>query len=210
MKRISLVMLVVALALPMLALVGPVSAQAGVTVWDEGCVIYAQGKSLTGGTYLLEVWDDLELIGSATVGVDAGESFLLAADLGGKAIGSLFSGIGVYVYESGALIWASDPYGFVSCDDVCEIKIPSGSVVGELLVPTNTYWGPGEEFMIQPQTVLIPSPDNKAFWVIGLDESGDWYKIMIGCQSLWVPASTMGPNYDEVWNGTPLPTRVVS
>jgi len=26
---------------------------------------------------------------------------------------------------------------------------------------------------------------------------------------VWVPKATLGPNYDAVWNGAPLPTAVV-
>jgi hypothetical protein len=45
--------------------------------------------------------------------------------------------------------------------------------------------------------------------VIGVDESGVYAKIIWVCDTYWVPASTLGPNYDFPWNGAPLPTVVV-
>ena len=45
--------------------------------------------------------------------------------------------------------------------------------------------------------------------VIGLDASGQYYEIIWVCGYVWVPKATMGPNYDAVWNGAPLPVGVV-
>ena len=45
--------------------------------------------------------------------------------------------------------------------------------------------------------------------VIGLDASGAYWKIIWECGTLWVPVETMGPNYDAVWNGAPLPAGTV-
>lgn len=87
------------------------------------------------------------------------------------------------------------------------IAIPAGSVVGELLFNTQVYWAPGK---VSPGIFLEPTPDNKTYWVIGLDDTGEYYKILLSCQFIWVPSDVMAPNYDEVWNGTPLPTRIVS
>jgi len=52
-------------------------------------------------------------------------------------------------------------------------------------------------------------PAGKTAWVLGQDASGQFYKIVWTCTMLWVPVSTMGPNFDAVWNGAPLPTNVV-
>ena len=29
--------------------------------------------------------------------------------------------------------------------------------------------------------------------------------ILIGCALAWVPVESVGPTYDDVWNGRPLP-----
>ena len=46
-------------------------------------------------------------------------------------------------------------------------------------------------------------------WVYGVDASGSYYKVMLAGKFFWVPVNAMGPNYDDVWNGTPLPTGAV-
>jgi uncharacterized protein YegL len=90
----------------------------------------------------------------------------------------------------------------------CPLVLPSGSVVGELTSPSRIYWAPGQ---ISPTGSLQPAPDNKTYWVIGVDETGEYYKLMLECQFIWVPVGVMAPAFgDPVWNGTPLPTRVVS
>ncbi len=80
--------------------------------------------------------------------------------------------------------------------------IPDGSVVGDMPLGAQAFYAPGKatNISINPGT----------YWVIGQDESGEYYKILLSCQYLWVPVDTMQPNYDDVWNGTPLPTQVVS
>jgi len=49
----------------------------------------------------------------------------------------------------------------------------------------------------------------KTAWVIGPDATGQWYKIAWACDFLWVPAGSLGPNFDDVWQGRPLPTNTV-
>ena len=49
----------------------------------------------------------------------------------------------------------------------------------------------------------------KTAWVLGMDASGEFYKIVFSCTYLWVPVQAMGSNLDDVWQGTPLPASVV-
>jgi hypothetical protein len=42
-----------------------------------------------------------------------------------------------------------------------------------------------------------------------VDASGEFYQFVWSCNLLWAPVNTLGPNFDDVWNGTPLPTTVV-
>ncbi len=70
-------------------------------------------------------------------------------------------------------------------------------------------------------TELLYAPDANAgsgkvmaagqtLWVLGVDRSGLYYKVLLSGDTYWVPVRSMGPNFDAVWNGTPLPTTVVN
>jgi hypothetical protein len=76
--------------------------------------------------------------------------------------------------------------------------------VGRFNDNTEVFWSPGQN--VTPTTVI--EVGNTA-WVLGVDASGQYYKIIWSCDYLWVPVSSMGPNFDDVWNGMPLPTGVV-
>lgn len=85
--------------------------------------------------------------------------------------------------------------------EVCTTPEP---VVGAFVTWADFYYEPGQ--LIDPQ---IGVPAGKTAWVLGMDESGEYYQILWANTTVWVLAETMGPNYDEVWNGAPLPTGVV-
>lgn len=84
------------------------------------------------------------------------------------------------------------------------VTIPSHAVVGTFLTatPLRSYPGgdPSAEFVMEPGQTL---------WVFGMDSTGMYYQVLLSGRFFWVPVSSMGPNYDENWNGTPLPTTVV-
>jgi len=88
----------------------------------------------------------------------------------------------------------------------CEVlmDIPAGTVGGAFIANAPVYWAPGQ---LALPAVTIPVGNTAR--VIGLDASGQYYKIIWACDYLWVPANTLGPNYDRVWNGAPLPTQIV-
>lgn len=84
------------------------------------------------------------------------------------------------------------------------VPIPATAVVGSFVQTTAIYFEPSAN----AATNLVMEA-GKTAWVYGMDASGGYYKVMLSGQFFWVPVSTMGPNYDEVWNGKPLPTEVV-
>jgi hypothetical protein len=88
----------------------------------------------------------------------------------------------------------------------CDVlmKIPSTAVVGAFVANAPLYFEPGE--FVQPYMEIAAG---STAWVLGTDKSGQYHKIIWVCDLVWVPAGTMGPNYDAVWNGAPLPTDVV-
>lgn len=84
------------------------------------------------------------------------------------------------------------------------VAFPAGSVVGTFVTEAVADWSPGKQ--TQPPVVFAAG---KTVWVTGVDASASYYQIAYGCDCLWIPVEAMGPNYDAVWNGTPLPTRTV-
>jgi hypothetical protein len=86
----------------------------------------------------------------------------------------------------------------------CSLPIPATAVVGAFLGNTPTYYSPGQ--LVVPPVVIEAG---KTAWTLGVDETGAYRKIIWACQYLWVPEGSMGPNFDEVWNGKALPMDVV-
>ncbi|MBK8024875.1 MAG: hypothetical protein IPK19_26520 [Chloroflexi bacterium] len=85
----------------------------------------------------------------------------------------------------------------------CGLNVPSGSVVGEAPLGAQAYYAPGE---VASGVVLNPG----TYIVVGLDESGEYYKVVLACQFVWVRAETMQPSFQAPQNGQALPTGVVS
>lgn len=109
----------------------------------------------------------------------------------------LFTAVG----ECAGLPWYEGP-ATPGCDAL--LPIPATAVGGTFVADAPAYWEPGE--LTSP---LVTIPAGNSARVIGLDATGQYYKIIWACNFVWVPKATLGPNYDAVWNGTPLPTAVV-
>jgi hypothetical protein len=84
------------------------------------------------------------------------------------------------------------------------MQLTPDAAVGAFVWTTDVYWAPSLD-----ATTGITMPAGKTAWVLGMDATGEFYKFVWSCNYLWAPVGTMGPNYDEVWNGTLLPTTVV-
>jgi hypothetical protein len=213
-KRLVLALVTVFMAALVIVPASPVAA-AGTpgdpVITSDACTITVKFDADVAGTYTVEIWDDFVLVYNQSVPAAAGDTLIFEATL--KYVGTVVPGVGIYVYRDGGLTFAVDPYTAIdtSCAGPggCSPTIPSGSVVGQITSPTVAYWAPGLEYPVQPDLVLGTTPDTKTWWVIGMDSTASWYKILVSCQYVWVPASSMGPNYDDVWQGEPLPTRVV-
>jgi hypothetical protein len=92
--------------------------------------------------------------------------------------------------------------GFIGEDMV---PIPSTAVVGAVVSDTELYATPDLN-----SSIGLSLTAGKTVWVYGLDKSGQFYRIMLAGKFAWVPRGVMGPNYDAVWNGRPLPTDIVN
>lgn len=89
-----------------------------------------------------------------------------------------------------------------SCIDT--MAIPDWAVGGKFLSDAVLYWEPDAS-----KATEHVIPVGSAARVLGLDETGAYAKIIWVCDTLWVDASILGPNYDAPWYGAPLPTVVV-
>jgi hypothetical protein len=83
------------------------------------------------------------------------------------------------------------------------MAMPDSTVMGTFVSDAPTYWTPGK--LTDP---LITLEAGKSAYVLGVDETGEYYKIVWVCNYLWVPVETLGPTYDANWNGAPLPTGI--
>ena len=95
-----------------------------------------------------------------------------------------------------------EPVLLPGCDVL--MPIPATAVGGTFVADAPVYWAPGE--LTSP---LVTIKAGNSARVLGLDATGQYYKIIWVCDLVWVPRATLGPNYDAVWNGAPLPTGVV-
>jgi hypothetical protein len=86
--------------------------------------------------------------------------------------------------------------------DVCTISIPEGSVMGQIVSAAQAYYEPGNA---SPGVILNPG----TYWVIGQDSTESYYRIVLGCQYLWVMKDTVQPSQQPPATGAPLPTRIV-
>jgi len=92
----------------------------------------------------------------------------------------------------------------IAAPGVCQLIIPSGSVVGGLPNGARAYWAPGK--LMEPTVFVNPG----SYWVIGQDASASYYNILIACAFVWVPKDAMTTYSDGVnWFNNPLPTRIV-
>jgi hypothetical protein len=94
--------------------------------------------------------------------------------------------------------------GLPSYGSTGPVAIPSTAVVGKFVKTTPAYSDP-----IPGAQINVTMAVGKSAWVFGVDPTGQFYRVMLGGALFWVPADTMGPNYDEVWQGRPLPGRAV-
>ncbi|MBP8974695.1 MAG: hypothetical protein KBH93_12545 [Anaerolineae bacterium] len=107
--------------------------------------------------------------------------------------------------ECDGLPWVEpepEPAALPGCDVL--MPIPATAVGGTFVADAPVYWAPGE--LTSP---LVTITAGNSARVIGLDSTGEYYQIIWVCDFVWVPRATLGPNYDAVWNGAPLPTAVV-
>ena len=77
-----------------------------------------------------------------------------------------------------------------------------GDVQGTVLGSPITYYEPSLNAETIPPVVLRP---NQSWWIV--DARDGFYEVFITCGAplVWVTADALGPNFDAVWQGRPLP-----
>jgi hypothetical protein len=83
------------------------------------------------------------------------------------------------------------------------VAMPSWSVVGTFVENTELNYAP----MAGAGTGKVMTI-GQTLWVTGMDSTQSWYKVVLSGTFLWVPVSSMAPNFDKVWQGEPLPGEV--
>ncbi len=195
----------------------------------SGCNIIVTFQVEDGGNYYVNVWDDGNFRAGAGGFVPAGGTASVSY-LIGEPILEGASGIGLYV-ENGLGTNATETYDargnyavpasvgnscavqynpsatFSGTAAGCDVMMPmtADAAVGSFVANADVYAEPGN--LVTPAITL---PAGKTAWVLGVDSSHQYYKIVWSCSLLWVKTSTMGPNYDAVWQGHPLPSGVVN
>jgi hypothetical protein len=180
-------------------------------ITSDACALTLEFDVDVDGQYTLELWDNGVLVHSETQGGSVGDHLTFSYVFSSGIAPGGAPGIGILLYRGPSLVYIADPFiGGLTGDcqasiaGRCDPMFPDTSVVGQVTQNTNVYFAPSSD---SASDVVLEV--GSTWWVAGVDESGGFYNVYIGCASVWVPTSAMGPNYDDVWNGQPLPTDVV-
>ncbi len=113
---------------------------------------------------------------------------------------------GLDIKTPAGLAYCQTPQPSAAAEAGCDafVNIPDTAVGGAFVADAVINWAPGK-----PTSPTLTITAGNTARVLGMDASGKYYKIIWQCQEVWVPVATMGPNFDSVWNGAPLPTGVV-
>lgn len=88
----------------------------------------------------------------------------------------------------------------------CDLLDLTGAVMGTLVTDTPLYYAPDANAQVYPVTLM---EQGKTVWVFGQDETHEYYQIQMGCGYLWLPAASLTPDGEDLWNNAPLPGEVV-
>ena len=84
------------------------------------------------------------------------------------------------------------------------VPIPPQAVVGTFTTATPLHYTPALD---GASSYVMEA--GQSLWVLGVDETGTFYQVLLSGNTYWVPVANIGPTYDEVWGGAPLPTEVI-
>jgi hypothetical protein len=196
----------------------------GYSLNAAGCYVDITFQVQDAAFYAINIWDDGNFRTGAGGNFGTGAIGTVRITIGGVILQGA-AGIGVYLEDAvgpaattthdsdgSAQLWDDTTAtncvnaGFtftatnITPNETCLSSIPSGSVQGRMLETVAAVYEPNSG---AETNVVIPG--GTAWWIIGADDG--YYKLFIACPGnpVWVPASSMGPNYDPPWNGAALP-----
>ncbi|HEX3053557.1 MAG TPA: hypothetical protein VHP83_23055 [Aggregatilineaceae bacterium] len=178
------------------------------SITAENCSIFVEVYAYVEGEYTVRLLDDGHLLQTANISASVADAYYTVQfNLG--VLGSRAPGIGIYLSGGGAND-SVDPY-IPDIAATCgagpdQVVLPSSAVGGTLVQSAELYWGPDPGQLVKP---LVTLAVGKHVLVVGPDATDAFYKIIFAGKSLWVRAETLGPNFDSVWGGRPLPTNAV-
>ncbi|WP_162909517.1 hypothetical protein [Aggregatilinea lenta] len=85
------------------------------------------------------------------------------------------------------------------------VDMPEWSVMGQFNTATPLLYLPD----VQARTSMTIDA-GKTLWVLGKDDSGDFYEVVLSGVYLWAPVSSLQPVASAPWNGRALPGEVVN
>jgi hypothetical protein len=210
-KRFVVIVLVVVMALALLptgaALAAGLPTAPIITVYQ--CTLSVEFDAQVPGYYEVRIWDNGVVTHSQTqAGAFFGDTLVFQFSVLDLAPSGA-PGVAVEIVKAGVRLFATEvPIIQGTCYNSlaggCTPALTADAAVGSVTQTTAAYFDPSAG--AATTTVL---PVGSTWWVLGKDASGAFYKVLISCQPVWVPVGDMGPNYDAVWNGHPLPTTVV-
>jgi hypothetical protein len=209
-KRLVIVTLLAALAVALMptgaALADGLPTDPIITV--SQCTLSVEFDAQVPGYYEVRIWDNGKITHSQSLaGAYFGDTLIFefaVLDLAPSGA----TGVGVEIVKGSSLYYREVPAIQDSCygslANGCSPSLNDNAVVGMITETTPAYFEPSSD---AATTTILEA--GKTWWVLGTDASGSWYQVAVSCQAVWVPASAMGPNFDAVWNGRPLPSNVV-
>jgi hypothetical protein len=84
------------------------------------------------------------------------------------------------------------------------VELPATAVVGTFTAAAELLYAPDAS----AGTGVTMTP-GQSLWVYGVDSTGEFHKVVMSGSMFWVPVGSIEPNYDDVWDGMPLPVDVV-
>ncbi len=105
-----------------------------------------------------------------------------------------------YVAVTSATVTTTASSTPLPSEPLCTTPLPVGAVQGRLISTVRGLHSPDPR-----STTDVFLPAGSSWWII--DTAPGYYRLWIACEAtpVWVSAFLVTPNYDDVWQGNPLP-----
>ncbi len=179
-------------------------------VFAEGCDLTVTFTATEPGDYTVSIFDDGSEVFNQTQTLDGGATgtFVYSATF----VGSLSPEVAVQIFRDGFSTFLFDYEGELGFDaecsgilsgltaPACNGAAPPFAAGGSVIVPGELHWsnfsGASTGVVLMPEKTVI---------VYGIDAAGEYWYVLYACKFYWMEVGTLAPNFDNVWNGKPLP-----